>query len=205
MITPDTALLGTDLRGQTEALEFTRRRRSLYPDDAVQHIIHLYWTIPPRYGMVPLLLFSQAVAETSAEQANHQWWPLSSWWSQPPRHNPAGIGVTGERTSKNPHDALHWQLDNRSGIWRKGRAFVDWDEAVQTHVQLLLHYALLDSEMNPQQLALAEGYFAHTAPAIEHIRGKAKTLRGLGGTWAADPVYGTNIANIANSILRISG
>ena len=82
-----------------------RRRRSRHPRE-----VHAACKAA---GLDPLLVVSQMVLETGN---------LMSYWSQPPRRNPAGIGVTGQPGA--------------------GISFPNWDKAVSAHVGRLLAYAL---------------------------------------------------------------
>jgi hypothetical protein len=121
-------------------------------------------------GLDPLLVVSQMVLETGN---------LTSFWSQVPRRNPAGIGVTGEEG--------------------KGNTFSSWDKACRAHVGRLLAYALPEgAESSAQKTLIKEALKVRDLPADR--RGRAPTLAGLAGSWAMDPKYAGKIVRIANEI-----
>lgn len=142
-----------------------------YSDGAVRAIVDHYYDTADPVGLDPLLVIAQM-----AEETGH----LTSFWSQPPRRNPAGIGVTGE-----------------PGV---GLSFPDWATAVRAHTGRLLAYALPAGHGTAQQRALvAEALTVRPLP--DHLRGAAPTLAGLTGTWARDPDYATKLASVANDII----
>ncbi len=141
-----------------------------YTDANVRGIVRRYMTTATSVGLDPLLVVSQMVLETGN---------LTSFWSQVPRRNPAGIGVTGEEG--------------------KGNTFTSWDKACRAHVGRLLAYALPDGAENTAQRALIkEALKVRDLPADR--RGRAPTLAGLSGSWAMDPKYAGKIVRIANEI-----
>jgi Mannosyl-glycoprotein endo-beta-N-acetylglucosaminidase len=121
-------------------------------------------------GLDPLLVVSQMVLETGN---------LMSFWSQPPRRNPAGIGVTGAPGA--------------------GISFSNWDKAVNAHVGRLLAYALAPDKASEAQRNLIDQALK-VRPLPEDRRGAAPTLKGLAGSWAMDPKYAHKISGIANEI-----
>jgi N-acetylmuramoyl-L-alanine amidase len=146
------------------------RQHGDYTDGDVSGIVGLYFDTARAVGLDPLLAISQMVLET----AN-----LSSFWSQRPRRNPAGIGVTGA-----------------AGV---GLSFPSWSVAVRAHVGRLLAYALGRGMENDRQRELiAEALSWRALP--DRLRGVAPTLAGLAGTWAADREYAVKISRIANDI-----
>lgn len=142
-----------------------------YSDDQVRRIAGHYVDICADAKLDPLVAVAQMVLETGN---------LTSFWSQTPRRNPAGIGVTGEPGA--------------------GLSFRSWPAAVRAHVGRLLAYALTGQEANAAQRALITEALA-ARPLPDDKRGIAKTLRGLAGTWAVDPAYAGKIARVANGIL----
>lgn len=114
-----------------------------------------------------VLLFAQNIHETN--------W-LRSYWSRPPRRNPAGIGVTG-----------------RPGA---GKSFSSWHDAVKAHTGLVLQYALHDTEMSDDQLYIVQNCGVKTS-----MRGRAKVIKGFEGTWALDTTYSTKLAKAGNLLL----
>jgi len=150
------------------------REHGEYTEEDVARIVRLYFETARPVGLDPLLAISQMVLETDN---------LSSFWSQRPRRNPAGIGVTGE-----------------PGV---GVSFPSWPKAVRAHVGRLLAYALPEGGENSVQRALIEeALTARPLPASR--RGVAPTLQGLAGTWATDPEYADKISRIANEIRSMS-
>jgi Mannosyl-glycoprotein endo-beta-N-acetylglucosaminidase len=141
-----------------------------YTDANVRGIVRRYVTTATSVGLDPLLVVSQMVLETGN---------LTSFWSQVPRRNPAGIGVTGEEG--------------------KGNTFGSWDKACRAHVGRLLAYALPEGAETPAQKALIkEALKVRDLPADR--RGRAPTLAGLAGSWAMDPKYAGKLVRIANEI-----
>ena len=141
-----------------------------YTDANVRQIVGRYVTTSRAVGLDPLLVVSQMVLETGN---------LTSFWSQVPRRNPAGIGVTGEPGA--------------------GISFRSWKAAVRAHVGRLLAYVIPKGSENAAQRELIDEALA-VRPLPEHLRGAAPTIEGLAGTWAADKKYAEKIARIANEI-----
>ncbi|KPV52453.1 hypothetical protein SE17_15460, partial [Kouleothrix aurantiaca] len=111
----------------------------------------------------------------------HETGALTSWWSQRPRRNPAGIGVTGDTKPARPIGGAWAQ---HGAVWEEGCSFASWaDHAVPAHVGRLLAYATAPGNRTPSQRALILGAMTvRTLPAQYH--GCAPTLAGLEGTWA---------------------
>ncbi|HUP32766.1 MAG TPA: glucosaminidase domain-containing protein, partial [Gaiellaceae bacterium] len=130
-----------------------------YGAGEVREIVKKYVATSKEVGLDPLLVVTQMVLETGN---------LTSFWSQPPRRNPAGIGVTGEPG--------------------KGLSFSSWDKAVRAHVGRLLAYAIPEGEETPAQRKLIKEALA-VRPLPSNRRGCAPTLKGLAGTWATDKQY----------------
>jgi hypothetical protein len=141
-----------------------------YTDANVRGIVKRYVTTATSVGLDPLLVVSQMVLETGN---------LTSFWSQVPRRNPAGIGVTGEEG--------------------KGNTFTSWDKACRAHVGRLLAYALPEGAENAAQRALIREALK-VRPLPSDRRGRAPTLAGLAGSWAMDPKYAGKLVRIANEI-----
>jgi hypothetical protein len=104
---------------------------------------------------------------------------LTSFWSQRPPRNLAGIGVTGE-----------------PGV---GLSFPDLKTAVRAHTGRLLAYALPSGTGSLAQTELISEALAFR-PLPTQDRGVAPTLKGLAGTYAADPQYAVKLARMANEI-----
>jgi hypothetical protein len=141
-----------------------------YTDANVRGILRRYVATATSVGLDPLLVVSQMVLETGN---------LTSFWSQVPRRNPAGIGVTGEEGA--------------------GNTFASWDKACRAHVGRLLAYALPKDSENAAQRALIKEALK-VRPLPDDRRGRAPTLAGLAGSWAMDPKYAGKIVRIANEI-----
>ncbi len=165
-------------------------------------IVPAYFEICGRAGLNPLLAISQMIHETGN---------LTSWWSQRPRRNPAGLGVTGEVRREDPGDPDRWVFHAERGEHRAGLSFPSWDEhAIPAHVGRLLAYAA------PSTAALtgAQRELIDTAlrarPLPDRLRGTAPTLEGLAGSWAVPGLqtgggreisYAESIATIASRIV----
>ncbi len=141
-----------------------------YSDDDVRVIVGHYYKTAPAVGLDPLLVVAQMVLETGA---------LTSFWSQRPRRNPAGIGVTGAPGA--------------------GLSFPSWKTAVRAHTGRLLAYSLPSGTENQAQAQLIAEALAFR-PLPQRLRGVAPRLEGLAGTWAADPQYAVKLARVANDI-----
>ena len=99
-----------------------------YTDANVRGIIRRYMATATAVGLDPLLVVSQMVLETG---------DLTSFWSQVPRRNPAGIGVTGEEGA--------------------GNTFSSWDKACRAHVGRLLAYTLREGHGEPRPARADQG------------------------------------------------
>lgn len=159
-----------------------------YDADGIREIVMCYYDLSTRIGVDWILALAQNIHETA--------W-LGSWWSAPPRRNPAGIGVSGHLSRKAP-GGKGWVWNEKTGRWHKGYSYESWDEAVLSHMGLLLNYVYKDHEMNDTQLQISE-----QAPGRKGYRGVAKTLIGLNGRWAVPgKTYGQKIAAVANYLLK---
>jgi flagellum-specific peptidoglycan hydrolase FlgJ len=141
-----------------------------YTDANVRTIIRHYDETARGVGIDPLLVVAQMVLETGN---------LTSHWSQPPRRNPAGIGVTGEAG--------------------KGVSFPNWKAAVRAHVGRVLAYALPKGQGTAAQRELVKEALSWR-PLPDSFRGVAPTPGALAGTWAADTKYAAKIVRIANEM-----
>jgi hypothetical protein len=141
-----------------------------YVDDDIRRVVALYYKTARTVGLDPLVVVAQMVLETGH---------LTSFWSQRPRRNMAGIGVTGE-----------------PGV---GLSFATLPAAIRAHVGRILAYAIPAGAESLDQRRLIEEALAHR-PLPTSLRGAAPTLKGLAGTWAADTEYARKIARVANQI-----
>jgi hypothetical protein len=148
----------------------TSRPTGAYTTAEVRRIARRYFDTAGPVALDPLL----AVAQMALETGN-----LTSHWSQPPRRNPAGIGVTGA-----------------PGM---GLSFPDWRSAVRAHVGRLLAYALpIGKEDDAQRRLIDEALGWRPLP--DGYRGIAPNLTGLAGTWAVDTEYAGKVSRIAKAI-----
>jgi Mannosyl-glycoprotein endo-beta-N-acetylglucosaminidase len=172
-VTPRSTLVAA-ARANRKTLEryMLSRQHGGYRDDEVREIVGKYVTTCKGAGLDPLLVVAQMVLETGN---------LMSFWSQPPRRNPAGIGVTGAAGA--------------------GLSFSNWDKAVIAHVGRVLAYALPADDGTEAQRKLVEKALK-VRPLPDRLRGAAPDLRGLAGTWAADKKYADKISGVANEIRR---
>jgi hypothetical protein len=139
-------------------------------DKTLADIVQLYFGTCESVGLDPLVAVSQMELETGH---------LTSKPSQPPRRNPAGIGITGQ------------------GV--QGVSFPNWSKAVRGHVGRLAAYAIPSGEGTPAQKALIAEALA-VRPLPPEKRGKAIRVRGLSKHWAEDQDYAKKIVKIAKEI-----
>jgi hypothetical protein len=157
------------------------------------------------------LAVAQCIHETSEQDpATGKWRPLSTWWAQRPRRNPAGLGITGEESRTPPADKSGWIEDTSTqpSTWKKGLAFDSWDEAVRVQVGRLLAYTLPAGQENNAQRELI-AFSLGVRPLPQKMRGTAPTLKPLGAHhnptgegWAyPGDNYGNKIAEFAQAIV----
>jgi hypothetical protein len=192
----DPPLLGQPSGAAHQALDWLVARAAGYTPNEITAIVARYVEVGDAAGLDWFLALAQLAHETAS---------LASWWSQPPRRNPAGIGVTGRvqaGTLDTPPGA-GWTWDGAQ--WREGLSFTTWtDDAIPAHLGRLLAYALTDAQANQSQRALiarALGY----RPLSDNYRGIAPTLNGLNGRWAVPGTsYGQSIAALARRIRDVA-
>ena len=161
-------------RGQLEGYLLGRPHGS-YDERQVRTIARLYDEKSKSVGLDPLLVVAQMVLETGN---------LCSFWSQPPRRNPAGIGVTG--------------------VPGEGVSFPNWRASVTAHVGRLLAYALAKGTGNAAQRQLIKKALEVRSLPDDRF-GVAPTLSGLAGTWALDSQYATKLVGVAKEIAASNG
>jgi hypothetical protein len=170
-VTPASALLAAPRAPAARAEQFLLGQpHGSYSEGEVRTLVSLYYQTATPVGLDPLLVVAQM-----SEETEH----LTSFWSQPPRRNLAGIGVTGA-----------------PGV---GLSFPDLPTAVRAHAGRLLAYAVAAGAENPAQKQLITEALA-VRPLPDHLRGAAPTLQGLAGTYASDPQYAVKIAAVAERI-----
>lgn len=189
---PDTPILSTPSGAPEQAIRCIRvRPHGEYDTAAIARIVGAYWTVCAAAGVDPVMLVAQLIHETGN---------LTSWWSQRPRRNPAGIGVTGRTAPAEPARGA-WAWDGER--WKEGCSFLSWaDHAIPAHVGRLLAYALPAGQGTiAQQALIAVALRARALPAS--YRGAAPTWRGLNGRWAVPgTVYSDRIAAVAAAMRR---
>jgi hypothetical protein len=209
-ITENTALLAAPRASKEQARAYIVKLGSTaYTNQDINLIVNHYWNHAVPVGLDPLLAVAQCIHETSFE--GH---PMSSWWAQRPRRNPAGLGVTGRVRSTPPPDPQNWAVDitNNPTVWRAGLSFKSWEEAVRAQIGRLLAYALPEGQGTSEQKALI-AFALSIRPLSSALRGSAPTLKPLGakhnptGTgWASPGIqYGKRIAAIAERIRQMQG
>jgi hypothetical protein len=170
-VTENSKLLAASRAPASQVREFLLgRSHGGYTDDDVETIVDSYYATATAVGLDPLLVVAQM-----SEETGH----LTSFWSQRPRRNFAGIGVTGE-----------------DGV---GNKFPSLTAGIRAHTGRLLAYVLPAGAENPAQASLiTEALQARDLPADR--RGIAPTLAGLSGKWAMDKEYAAKVAAVANQI-----
>jgi N-acetylmuramoyl-L-alanine amidase/Mannosyl-glycoprotein endo-beta-N-acetylglucosaminidase len=170
-VRPDSPLLAPASASSARAGQYLLARpHGGYSAGDVTEIVGLYYTTAGAVGLDPLLVVAQMAEETSH---------LTSFWSQRPRRNFAGIGVTGQPGA--------------------GLSFPDLKTAVRAHTGRLLAYAQPAGTGTATQQQLIDEALA-ARPLPPQLRGAAVTLKGLAGTWAQDPQYAVKLAGVANDI-----
>jgi len=155
-----------------------------YTRARVEEIVAGYVEVCGRGGVDLCVAIAQMAHETGS---------LSSWWSAPPRHNPAGIGVTGRASAVQPTRGA-WE--RKGSVWWEGLAFQNWEVATVAHVGRLLAYAVRPEAATPAQAELIEQALA-VRPLPASYCGAAPTVGGLGGRWAVPGTnYGPKLAAI---------
>ena len=160
--------------------------------DIAHTIVPAYFAVCASVGLDAAIVLAQLIHETGN---------LTSWWSQRPRRNPAGIGVTGRTMAGQPR-SLDWAKRD-DGVWAEGVAFPTWEQdAIPAHIGRLLAYALPAGQGTPaQQQLIAQALAIRPLPAA--FRGAATRLQGLNGRWAwPGLIYVQKLAALANTLVR---
>jgi hypothetical protein len=177
------AIPGTSSVAKVGYRELISRRNP----NAPLEVVDLYYELEPSWGIRADVLLAQMCLETGY---------LTSWWSQPPRRNMAGIGVTGESSPNNPGSS-GWAFKPEDGKWYRGYSFPDWRSAVAAHFAHMVAYATADERNNAPQVdprfKAARTYFATKGWKLP----VAKVLTDLNGKWAVPgPDYGQKIEKV---------
>jgi hypothetical protein len=191
----DAPILGLASGGAEQAIAWLAPRAAGYTRDDITTIVGAYQRIGDSVGLDWFLALAQLAHETGS---------LTSWWSQRPRRNPAGIGVTGAMRdglpdgTPGPAPGPAWAWDDALKKWREGVSFPTWaDDAVPAHLGRLLAYALRDDQASPEQQELIARALAYR-PLPASYRGSAPTITGLNGRWAVPGTdYGQRIMALA--------
>jgi hypothetical protein len=139
-----------------------------YNDADIAYIAARYWETGTAVGIDPLLTVAQMILETAH---------LTSFWSQRPRRNPAGIGVTGEAGA--------------------GVSFPNWRDSARAHVGRILAYALpWGAGTTAQNALIAEALGWRDLP--DDHRGVGADVETLGRFWADDPQYAVKLVGVAS-------
>ncbi len=173
-----TPILGPHTVGATRAARFLRNGPNLaYSDTFRSTIARLYFDVCDLAGLDAAGVLAQVSHETTDPKLNPTG-PLTSAWSQPPHHNPAGLGVTGQ-----------------PGV---GLSFENWELAIVAHCGRLLAYARTDAELNQVQRMLVREALS-LRPLPPQLRGLVQNWEDFGGPvtingqtfykWATDPDY----------------
>lgn len=183
-----------------QAIRYIGTRTTQYTPDKVGEICKAYADIGDRVGIDWFVTIAQMVHETGS---------LTSWWSKPPRRNPAGLGVTGEAvTAKtreaNParYPATEW-AQSPDGLWRRGLSFDTWAEhAIPAHIGRILAYCLPAGHGDEHERQLiSQAMAVRSLPG--KYRGVARTWTDLNGRWAwPGTTYGQRILEVAAAMRR---
>lgn len=156
--------------------------------EAVDH----YYQLEPVWGIRGDVLCCQMFHETGY---------MTSWWSLPPRRNPAGIGVTGETSPTNPNNDA-WIYDDTNKVWAKGYTFEDWTAAVLCHFAHMSAYVFEDERNNASKID--PRYSAAHSMITSKKWPVAQVLTDLNGRWAVPgTTYGQTIEDIYNAIASL--
>ncbi len=160
-------------------------RNSLAPLEVLDH----YYEKEASWGVRADVLIAQMLHETDF---------LRSWWSQPPRRNMAGIGVTGAAQTANPSSNA-WALRSENSTWYAGYSFGDWFAAVEAHFAHMSAYVWPDERNNASQKD--PRYGAARQAFAQHHWAYCRVLTDLNGRWA---VPGTTYGQMIEAILNIA-
>lgn len=190
-LTADAPILAAPRGAPEQCVRFllARPHGEYTEQDIAGVIVPAYFAACTSAGVDPVVAIAQLVHETGC---------LTSWWSQRPRRNPAGIGVTGRIQVGTPDapPGPAWAWDG--SVWREGVSFASWVEhGIPAHLGRLLAYALRDDQASPAQFALIQRALA-VRPLPLYLRGSSPTYISLNGRWAVPGTsYGQRIIDLA--------
>lgn len=196
-------IMGRPAAGQRDVFARFPAPRGHYTErDIYTIILPAYWALALDVGIDPILAIAQMAHETNY---------LTSFWSQRPQRNPAGIGVNGRWQATPPANKSGWSYNTDAGRkrWEMGISFPTWrHDAVPAHLGRLLAYALPAATVptSAQQRIISQALSWRALPAT--MRGSAPILKMLGKVhnptgqgWASPgDDYGTAIAQTANTL-----
>ena len=112
MYSADSPILGRQVIaiGQVNRFITGRAHGEYQPREIVE--VPTYFRVCLPAGVDPLVALAQLVHETGN---------LTSFWSQRPQRNPAGIGVTGQSQAEQPADLRGWAYNTQRMRWETGR------------------------------------------------------------------------------------
>jgi hypothetical protein len=160
-------------------------QRSSRDRSEIIDIVYLYQYYARMADLNPYALLAQAMHETG--------W-LTSWWSQPPRRNLAGLGVNGSITCTRPSALSRYTYDPRISCWRRGYSYQTWDDAVRSHVAWVLYYVV--ASPTPQQQLLLDTI------GKSHGIDRVQIVHDFNGLWA---VPGTTYGDALEAIMCVLG
>lgn len=169
----------------------------------IESIVDSVWRVCQPVGVNPLAALAQTIHETAE---------FTSFWSQRPQRNAAGVGITGKWSPVEPPNKDGWKFNTQRQRWEVGISFKNWKHhSIPAHVGRLLAYVLKVGEETPEQRDLITKALTYrNLPAS--ARGSAPTLRQLGKVhnlsghgWAVPgAAYGVAIARKMNDLVRES-
>lgn len=209
MYSADSPILGRQVIAIEQVNRFiTGRAHGDYRErDIIEVIVPTYFRVCLPVGVDPLIALAQMVHETGN---------LTSFWSQRPQRNPAGIGVTGQSQVEQPADVRSWAYNTQRMRWEAGLSFPNWvTDAIPAHVGRLLAYALTPGSGTTLQrnlIARALSFrnlpldYQGSARTIKQL-GRAHNPRGAQGAGWANPgtTYGEALARLATAMLATPG
>lgn len=161
----------------------------------VAGLVNRFYEQEATWGVRADLLLCQMMHETGY---------MTSWWSQAPRRNLCGLGVTGEiRTTRPAESEISQWAAHPNGKWYKGLSFATFQAASQAHYAHM--WAYVGATMNNSSLdARAAAYDPRfkLARDIVKARGwKITKLSDLNQRWAVPGLqYAQNIHTLYNTI-----
>jgi hypothetical protein len=178
-------IVGKSTVPKERALEFLLSRNP----NAPREVVDIYYELEDIWGFKADLLLSQNFHETDY---------LRSWWSAPPRRNPAGIGVTGHKQKENPNSNA-FAFNDSEGVWAQGYSFADWRASAMAHFAHMCAYVYADERNNASQHS--PRYKIARAWLTQKNIPLAVLITDLNGKWAVPgTTYGQMIIKMLNAM-----